>query len=147
MPITSAPERAAIEAWVDAARGRVLVAGGQTMEGLARNFGSRAGRPVFDRTGIQGSFDVTLNFSVDPGGSADAPPFVTALQEQLGLKTRARPEKAAALCDRPDDALLLPRAPSPEHLQPSRRPARLYVQQRPGCGTNTPPRPSVLELC
>ena len=56
------------------------------MEGLARNFGSRAGRPVFDRTGIEGSFDVSLKFSPDPAVNSDDPVFVTAIQEQLGLK-------------------------------------------------------------
>jgi uncharacterized protein (TIGR03435 family) len=61
-------------------------AGGQTMEGLARNFGGRAGRPVFDRTGIEGYFDVSLKFSPDPAVNSDDPVFVTAIHEQLGLK-------------------------------------------------------------
>jgi uncharacterized protein (TIGR03435 family) len=47
---------------------------------------------VFDRTGLEGAYDFTLHFA-PPGLNAnasttpdDAPQFVTALQEQLGLK-------------------------------------------------------------
>jgi uncharacterized protein (TIGR03435 family) len=87
-PVLTPPLNGASPCGVRIVDGEFL-AGGQTMEGLARNFGSRAGRPVFDRTGIEGYFDVTLRFSVDLGGSADAPPFVTALSEQLGLRLEA----------------------------------------------------------
>jgi uncharacterized protein (TIGR03435 family) len=67
-------------------RGEFL-AGGLTMEGLARNLGSRAGRVIFDRTGLAGYYQVTLTFSPDPAADAgDAPTLFTALQEQLGLK-------------------------------------------------------------
>jgi len=62
-------------------------AGGVTMDILARNLGRRAGRVVFDRTGMDGFFDLTLNFSREPDpGRPDAPSIFTALQEQLGLK-------------------------------------------------------------
>ena len=48
-------------------------------------------RPVLDRTGIAGLFDIHLEFAHDrPGGAdADSEPgasLFTALQEQLGLK-------------------------------------------------------------
>ncbi len=54
-------------------------------------------RPVVDRTGLQGSYDLQLEFStdfrpgvpIDPGaprGPADGPSLFTALQEQAGLK-------------------------------------------------------------
>ncbi len=58
------------------------------------------GRPVIDRTGLRGRFDVDLTFAfgemprsmsfVTPGDSAptdpDRPTIFTAIQEQLGLK-------------------------------------------------------------
>jgi len=71
---------------VRASRGEFL-AGGITMEGLARNLASRAGRVIFDRTGLEGYYQVTLTFAPDVAGDAsDAPTLFTAVQEQLGLK-------------------------------------------------------------
>ena len=71
---------------IRANRGEFL-AGGITMEGLARNLASRAGRVIFDRTGLTGYYQVTLTFAPDIAGDAsDAPTLFTALQEQLGLK-------------------------------------------------------------
>ena len=47
-------------------------------------------RPVTDKTGLTGKFDVVLEFAPDetpePGAPSDTPALVTALQEQLGLK-------------------------------------------------------------
>src|SRR5262245_30960114 len=64
-----------------------LVAGGITMDVLARNLGPRAGRVVLDRTGLSGRYDLTLRFSLDQGQpNSDVPSIFTALQEQLGLK-------------------------------------------------------------
>jgi len=45
------------------------------------------GRPVVDKTGIAGSFDITLRWSTD--GGDDALSVFTALQEQLGLRLDA----------------------------------------------------------
>jgi len=54
-----------------------------------------AGRPVSDKTGIEGAFDVSLSFADDalprPLGaerSGDTPSLVTALTESLGLKLK-----------------------------------------------------------
>ncbi len=60
----------------------------------------RMRRPVLDRTGLQGAYDVSLEFEVEPPPSgpepspsasnpSNAPSFVTAIQEQLGLRLRA----------------------------------------------------------
>jgi uncharacterized protein (TIGR03435 family) len=72
-----------------------------TMESLAANLGalSSVDRPVVDRTGLSGTFDLSLNYTSqaeqsgsEPGTDADAsdpsasPSIFTALQEQLGLK-------------------------------------------------------------
>ena len=70
---------------------------------LAANLATQVGRPVIDQTGLEGWFDVKLEWTPDPGqsfGPIDAPPGVepppppdpngpslfAALQEQLGLR-------------------------------------------------------------
>jgi uncharacterized protein (TIGR03435 family) len=73
-----------------------------SMAQLADALSSAAGRPVFDRTGLAGNFDVDLEWtpalgtqgsvgapgidasSAPPAG--DPPPLFTALEDQLGLK-------------------------------------------------------------
>jgi uncharacterized protein (TIGR03435 family) len=73
---------------------RVADAKGITMaEFAARVFRDTLDRPVIDRTGIAGLFDIHLEFSgseiaVAAGGVDDnaAPSIFTAVQEQLGLK-------------------------------------------------------------
>ncbi len=69
------------------ANGGEVLAGGLTMDVFARNLGPGAGRVVFDRTGLEGYYDLTLKFSRDQDpANPDAPSIFTALQEQLGLK-------------------------------------------------------------
>src|SRR4030095_4721209 len=76
-----------------------LVGVSVTMAMFANVLTRYVGRPVFDRTGLDGSFDLALTFdpaSIAPGvpgappGPArtddTSPSIVTALQEQLGLK-------------------------------------------------------------
>jgi uncharacterized protein (TIGR03435 family) len=85
-----------------------MTAGAISMKGLAATIAQRVGRPVADRTGLVGTFDLDLTFtppqlparargtpadapvqvnglSIDPNG----PSYLTALQEQLGLKVEA----------------------------------------------------------
>lgn len=61
-----------------------------TMRALAEFLSERVGRPVFDRTGLSGPFEVTLDWAVDDAPAANdaeaGPSLFTALQEQLGLK-------------------------------------------------------------
>lgn len=55
---------------------------------------SRMGRPVADKTGVSGAYDVQMAFAPDPfdpggapaGSDLGGPSFSTALQEQLGLR-------------------------------------------------------------
>jgi uncharacterized protein (TIGR03435 family) len=55
---------------------------------------SQLGRPIVDKTGLTGKYDIDLHWTPDPGpGSVDAtstdasgPSIFTAVQEQLGLK-------------------------------------------------------------
>lgn len=60
-----------------------------TMEQLARQLSTTAGRPVIDRTGLTGYYAYTLDWipaSRTPEPDSDTPSMVTAIQEQLGLK-------------------------------------------------------------
>jgi uncharacterized protein (TIGR03435 family) len=68
------------------------------MADFARNIARFTGRPVVDRTGLTGSYDIDLAWTPEEGPpSADAAPppgdgvsLFTALQEQLGLKLDAQ---------------------------------------------------------
>ena len=76
-----------------------IVSGGMMMANLAQSIGGFAGRLVNDRTGLEGFYALTLNFSArrlgaspEPAPIDDAPEIFTALQEQLGLKLQ--PERS-----------------------------------------------------
>jgi len=57
------------------------------MEELATDLSLILGRPVFDKTALNGSFDLTLTWTPEEvAGDASGPSIYTALQEQLGLK-------------------------------------------------------------
>jgi uncharacterized protein (TIGR03435 family) len=64
---------------------------------IAQTLASQLGRPVLNKTGLKGLYDVKLTWTPDPAlqgpGGPDAPPadpsgpsIFTAIQEQLGLK-------------------------------------------------------------
>ena len=81
-----------------------------TMADFVRNLAPMAGRPIVDRSGLTGTFDIDLTWAPDqqpvdsaqgrgaPGttpGTApvpdgDRPSLVTAVQEQLGLKLESQ---------------------------------------------------------
>jgi uncharacterized protein (TIGR03435 family) len=69
--------------------------GTQTLEQLTQWLTSITGHPVFDRTGIEGTYDILLNFDVYEARSQPAPPgydkptLSTALADQLGLRLEA----------------------------------------------------------
>jgi uncharacterized protein (TIGR03435 family) len=53
---------------------------------VLRDFGN-PGRPLVDKTGLTGTFDIHLEFSPDEDAvDAAIPSIFTALQEQLGLR-------------------------------------------------------------
>jgi len=64
------------------------------IEVLVSTFQGYAGRPVFDKTGLQGLFDVRLQFFMESTSNTGAqlssdplgPTFAAAIEEQLGLK-------------------------------------------------------------
>ena len=100
-------------------RGRALcvpmavVAGGMAMtfrgspiEPLARRLQGIVRRPVIDRTGLTGTYDIELKFTVD-GATVQRegfPALMTAMEEQLGLKLDSRKEPMEVLVI--DDAQL-----------------------------------------
>lgn len=67
-----------------------------TMSELARAMSMVLERPVIDRTGQTGQFDIQMDFLADettpalppppPGSGMEGPSFVSALQQQLGLR-------------------------------------------------------------
>lgn len=97
------------------ANGRMRIEGdGVTMTRLTEVLGMVVGRPVVDKTGVTGTYDVMLDFSPEGmgpgpkgpapgkggGNPAEAPPdsndsgptIFTALQQRLGLKLESRKE-------------------------------------------------------
>ena len=80
-----------------------LATDGQPVSLIATVIQSTAGRPVVDRTGLSGRWDIELNFACAAGlqtasDRPDAPVSVfTAVQEQLGLRLEARKEKMDVL--------------------------------------------------
>jgi uncharacterized protein (TIGR03435 family) len=67
----------------------MLDAGGATIETLAQILTPQAGRPVIDRTGLTGGYNVLLKWTATLGTDApagDAVSLFTAVQEQLGLR-------------------------------------------------------------
>jgi uncharacterized protein (TIGR03435 family) len=82
----------------------VLTAKGMELSNLASNLSGSAGRPVFDKTGLKGTYDITLEYVRDqnmsatvPGegpsgsgvvtpGDPTGPSILAAVEDQLGLK-------------------------------------------------------------
>ena len=59
---------------------------------LAGQLSNSAGRPVFDKTGLDGMFAFKLQFNPSTTTESDLPSLPTALQDQLGL--RLEPQNA-----------------------------------------------------
>jgi uncharacterized protein (TIGR03435 family) len=67
--------------------GRPTWPDGLTMVALASLLANYTERPVVDRTGLQGTYGITLDFSLRDGD--DRVSIFTAVQEQLGLRLEA----------------------------------------------------------
>ena len=75
---------------------------GLDIDNFARNLAHQLGRPVVNQTGIEGRYDITLDFEPDgPARTGDKdnpiagvdtrrPSLFTAIQDQLGLKLESR---------------------------------------------------------
>lgn len=73
-------------------RGTELSAHNITMASLASSLEGQVHRPVIDKTGLAGHYDVAMKWASDTAPSSAAnpgPSIFTALQEQLGLKLKA----------------------------------------------------------
>ena len=74
------------------------MAGNGTMPEMADALARVAGRPLMDRTGMEGRFFYTLNYaplSTQPADStvdSGPPDFFAAVQQQLGLKLESKKE-------------------------------------------------------
>ena len=70
--------------------GRRWMAGGSvTMQQFTGPLQAMVGRPVVDKTGLQGEFDIDLTWALMDDANtpqSDAPSIFTAVREQLGLK-------------------------------------------------------------
>ena len=76
-------------------------AGSMSVNFLVRNLSGYAGRPVTDRTGLSGAFDIDLVWSPDHAADPPGPSIFTAVQEQLGLKLESsREPKEVLVIDR-----------------------------------------------
>ncbi len=56
------------------------------MSGLAGALQRQTGRPVLDRTGLSGEYELALRWSRDETADSATPSIFTAVQDQLGLK-------------------------------------------------------------
>jgi uncharacterized protein (TIGR03435 family) len=76
-------------------RGRMMVVGA-SMKMITNALSQMVGRPVVDESGLQGNYDMELEWTPDgrPGEPAAAetsgPSIFTAIQEQLGLKLESK---------------------------------------------------------
>ena len=66
--------------------------GAVSRSGLARlrHWPDPSGRPVIDKTGIQGNYDIQLTYARDGTTDSSRPSIFTAIQEQLGLKLESQ---------------------------------------------------------
>jgi uncharacterized protein (TIGR03435 family) len=64
----------------------VIESNGISMKAFATWLPARVGRPVVDKSGLSGDYELLLKYST--GDTDDAPSILTALREQLGLTLR-----------------------------------------------------------
>jgi uncharacterized protein (TIGR03435 family) len=57
---------------------------------LANALSRHLSQSVVDQTGLQGDFDISMNWSPDAAPDAEGPSIYTALQEQLGLRLESK---------------------------------------------------------
>ena len=67
-----------------------VIARGTTLQQLTRNLSQFVGRAVVDRSGLDGAFDIDLQWSPEQTADASGPSIFTAVQEQLGLKLESQ---------------------------------------------------------
>ena len=60
------------------------------IDSLAATLVTPLGRPVINKTGIQGNYDIKLDYAAEGATDSSLPSIFTALQEQLGLKLESQ---------------------------------------------------------
>ncbi len=60
------------------------------IDSLAATLTTPTGRPVINKTGIQGNYDIKLDYAAESATDSSLPSIFTALQEQLGLKLESQ---------------------------------------------------------
>ena len=83
------PGSAAINCGTRGAPGK-MTGLGITMVTFARNLSGGTGRYIIDKTGLEGNYDLELEFTPDQSADTTGPSLFTAMQEQLGLKLDAQ---------------------------------------------------------
>ena len=83
-----------------------VIASHGTMPRLAEQLSFPSGRPVIDKTGLDGTYAFKLQFNPSPTAESELPPLPTALQDQLGLRLES--QKA------PIETLIIDSATRPE---------------------------------
>ncbi len=68
---------------------RIEIEGGDTVGRLAEELTRVSGRPVINRTGLTGSYDIEVEWADADDDDADVPQLFTAIREQLGLALEA----------------------------------------------------------
>jgi len=78
-----------------------LIAGAFPVSGLLTFIQGSVREPIIDRTGLNGRFDIDLDWASDStvraSGMDDEPPLPVALQDQLGLRLDSRTETMETL--------------------------------------------------
>ncbi len=74
-----------------------LIGTGVSMELLAGYIGNRLSRIVLDKTGLNETYNVTLEWAPEPVPESSEPSLVTALREQLGLRLESQKSPAEVL--------------------------------------------------
>lgn len=71
--------------------GTVLMKGnGVSIDELSTNLANQLGRYVVNKTGLEGTYDFTLNWGTDQSADMSLPTMITALREQAGLKLESQ---------------------------------------------------------
>jgi uncharacterized protein (TIGR03435 family) len=60
------------------------------IDSLAATLVTPVGRPIVNKTGIQGNYDIKLDYAPENATDSTLPSIFTALQEQLGLKLESQ---------------------------------------------------------
>ena len=71
-------------------KGKISTRGGAKVELLARLLAGLLQSPVIDKTGLDGFYDIHLNYATEDGLPDGGASIFAALQEQLGLKLETR---------------------------------------------------------